>query len=154
MSFRHSLMSLLFSIFFQQYNYCKVKGAHIGCCSDTASDAGLSLCSKKYHDDCGIDAGASFTISKGTGTVSICYQHRDPNNRNTIIFEENDTNEDNVHIEYLEIEYLDADAIVEEESTKNESFNLSQLNVSLDDEAKNQSSVSDCIITDEYTLHE
>lgn len=59
-------------------NYCKAKSAHTGCCMDTGTDSVIKFCSKKYHIDCGIKAGASFNVCKDRGTVSICYEHREP----------------------------------------------------------------------------
>lgn len=67
-----------------------------------------------------------------------------------ILFGENDTDEENAFIGFLEIEYLDADAIgAEEVVVKDETFNLSQLNESIGDAANNQSNASDCFIIDE-----
>lgn len=59
-------------------NYCKAGGANSGCCFDIGSDEAIKFCKKKYHIDCGISAGAVFSVSKGRGVVSICYDHRDP----------------------------------------------------------------------------
>lgn len=67
----------LFSVFIQTCNFCKFKGAHIGCCKDVGTDKKSLFCPAKYHIDCGIEHGVSFTVSNGTGTVSICYNHRD-----------------------------------------------------------------------------
>lgn len=55
-----------------------MKGANIGCCFDIGSDSAVKYCPKKYHVDCGFEAGALFDVSNGRGTVSICYEHRDP----------------------------------------------------------------------------
>lgn len=59
-------------------NYCRAKSAHTGCCMDIGTDSVIKYCSKKYHIDCGIKAGASFNVCKDRGTVSICYEHREP----------------------------------------------------------------------------
>lgn len=64
-------------IFFQKCVYCKRVGANIGCCRDVGTDAELKFCHRRYHVDCGIEKGASFTITSNCGTVSVCFEHRD-----------------------------------------------------------------------------
>lgn len=64
-------------IFLQTCNFCKTIGAHIGCCADIGTDSESRFCPKRYHIDCGMEAGASFTVTKGNGTVSLCFDHRD-----------------------------------------------------------------------------
>lgn len=71
------LIYLCLFVSFQTCNYCHAIGANAGCCYDTGTDLVVKFCSKKYHIDCGMSAGASFTVSKDRGTVSICYNHRD-----------------------------------------------------------------------------
>lgn len=76
--FRFFYQCLFFRFFFVQVcNYCKKKGAHIGCCKDIGTDLMLKFCPKKYHVDCGMHAGAMFSVSKNRGTVSLCFDHRD-----------------------------------------------------------------------------
>lgn len=73
-----NLMSIYSASFLQQMcNFCKAKGAHIGCCYDVGNDAKIEFCKRKYHIDCGMLAGASFTVSKDTGAVPVCFEHRD-----------------------------------------------------------------------------
>lgn len=64
-------------ISFQRCDFCKKNGANAGCCFDVGTDTVIRFCSKKYHADCGLQKGASFNVSDGRGTVSVCYEHRD-----------------------------------------------------------------------------
>lgn len=56
--------------------YRKKGGANVGCCFDIGTDKILKFCSRRYHVDCGLAKGASFTVSLNCGTVSLCYGHR------------------------------------------------------------------------------
>lgn len=68
-------------IFFKACNYCKSSGANTGCCFDIGTNSVEKFCPKKFHVDCGINAGVSYTVSKDRGTVAICFDHRDPKER-------------------------------------------------------------------------
>lgn len=63
--------------FCQRCDFCKRNGANTGCCFDIGTDDVVRFCPKQYHVDCGLQGGASFNVSDGRGTVSICYEHRD-----------------------------------------------------------------------------
>lgn len=65
------------SFFPQICVYCKRGGANIGCCRDIGSDTVLKFCSRRYHVNCGLQKGASFTVTANCGTVSLCFEHRD-----------------------------------------------------------------------------
>lgn len=82
----YSFMSPLRLSSSQTCNYCKASGANVGCCYDVGNDAVLKFCSKKYHIDCGLDGGVSFTVTSNRGTVSLCFEHRDTIERSEKIY--------------------------------------------------------------------
>lgn len=74
----HSHLSSPSQSLIQICNYCKSVGANVGCCFDIGNDSVQKFCRKKYHVDCGYEAGATFNVGQDRGTVSICFEHRDP----------------------------------------------------------------------------
>lgn len=60
------------SLSLQRCEFCKKKREL------TLFSIGSDSCGKKYHVDCGVENGAFFDVGDGQGTVSLCYEHRDP----------------------------------------------------------------------------
>lgn len=60
--------------------HCKRGGANMGCWKEIGENTKL-FCDRSYHVDCGLQRGATFTVSADSYTLSKCWVHSEKADR-------------------------------------------------------------------------